>query len=193
MSEFDEEFWEERYRAHPAVWSRQPNAQLVAEATDLPPGRALDAGCGEGADAIWLAQRGWRVTAADLARAALERGAAHAAAAGVGERIDWQRHDLGETFPAGTFDLVTASFLHSYDGTFPREKILRSAAAAVAQGGVLLLVGHATGHHGSRFETAEEVLAGLGLDEGDWDVLRCGEHAHARVDTVVKVRRRSPR
>ena len=78
----DEQSFEEMYRATDALWSGRPNTQLVAEAADLPPGTALDVGCGEGADAMWLAARGWQVTAVDFAATALERAAAHAAAAG---------------------------------------------------------------------------------------------------------------
>src|SRR6266702_6994197 len=75
---FDEGFWDERYRSARQVWSGNPNPQLIAEATALPPGRALDVGCGEGADAIWLARRGWSVVAADISGVALERGRQHA-------------------------------------------------------------------------------------------------------------------
>ncbi|HYN97920.1 MAG TPA: FAD-dependent oxidoreductase, partial [Pilimelia sp.] len=75
---FERDGWEERYRAKPTIWSGRPNAQLVAEAGGLPPGRALDVGCGEGADAVWLAERGWHVTAVDIATTALERAAAAA-------------------------------------------------------------------------------------------------------------------
>jgi thioredoxin reductase/SAM-dependent methyltransferase len=187
------EYWEARYGGADPIWSGKPNATLVREAADLPAGHALELGCGEGADAVWLAGRGWRVTAVDIARAALDRGAAAAAAAGVADRIDWQRHDLGESFPAGTFDLVTASFLHTHDGAFPVREVRRAAARAVAPGGVLLLVGHSTGHHHQRFETPAEILAGLDPAEGEWDVLICGEYPHDRVDNVLKLRRRAPR
>jgi ubiquinone/menaquinone biosynthesis C-methylase UbiE len=71
---FDEAYWEERYRSATTVWSGEPNRQLVAEAADLPPGTALDAASGEGGDAVWLARRGWRVTAVDFAATALARG-----------------------------------------------------------------------------------------------------------------------
>jgi SAM-dependent methyltransferase len=81
--EFGKAFWEERYRGHTAVSSRRPNPQLVAEAGDLAPGTALDAGCGEGADAIWLASRGWRVTAVDFATTALRRAREHAETLGA--------------------------------------------------------------------------------------------------------------
>src|ERR687891_347975 len=135
--------WDTRYRERDgAMWSGRPNGRLVAEVAAVTPGRALDLGCGEGADAIWLAKRGWRVTATDVSRVALDRAARQAAAEHVADRIDWQQHDLSISFPAGTFDLVTASYL---PGTpeMPREQILRTAASAVAPGGILLILGHA--------------------------------------------------
>jgi SAM-dependent methyltransferase len=171
----------------------------------MEPGRALDLGCGEGADAIWLAQQGWRVTATDISRTALDRAARQAAAAGVADRIDWQRHDLGASFPDGIFDLVSAQFLHS-PGDMPREKILRTAASAVAPGGLLLVVGHAgppswehSAHPDVHFPTPDEVLEALDLPDGQWEVLLSEEHERTqtgpdgqpgtRTDNTVKVRR----
>jgi SAM-dependent methyltransferase len=148
----DEEFWDARYGQSDQIWSGNPNTVLVREVTGLEPGRALDLGCGEGADAIWLAQQGWRVTATDISGVALDRAARHAVAAGVADRVDWQRHDLGASFPDGAFDLVSAQFLHSL-GDMPREKILRTAASAVAPAGVLLVVGHAGPPPGSTTTT----------------------------------------
>ena len=139
----DKAFWDERYRASRALWSGQPNPQLVSEAADLPPGAALDAGCGEGADAIWLAGRGWRVTAVDLSTVALERAAANARRAGteVAERITWLPADLiGWTPPASTYDLVSAQFVHVPKGQ--REPLYGRLAASVAPGGSFLVVGH---------------------------------------------------
>src|SRR3954471_21898208 len=75
--------WDERYTGSPQIWSGNPNGALVAEVAALAPGRALDVGCGEGADAVWLATRGWRVTALDVSEVALDRAAQHARAAGV--------------------------------------------------------------------------------------------------------------
>ncbi|MEK8105682.1 class I SAM-dependent methyltransferase [Micromonospora sp. M12] len=86
---FEEPAWEERYQSRPSVWSGQPNPQLVAEATDLTRGRALDVGSGEGADAVWLAERGWQVTAVDISSTALNRAAAHADTVGVANRIEF--------------------------------------------------------------------------------------------------------
>ncbi|WP_329129605.1 class I SAM-dependent methyltransferase [Streptomyces sp. NBC_01476] len=202
----DQQFWDERYRESERIWSGRPNAALVREVTGLPPGRALDLGCGEGGDAVWLAARGWQVTATDISPVALGRAAAHAGQEGVADRIDFQQHILGESFPAGTFDLVTASYLHSL-GDMPREEILRTAAAAVAPGGTLLIIGHAgfpdwqqAGHHPDvRLQNAREVLAVLELPDGGWEIQRCEDHdtrmvrpdgvPDTRPDCTVKVRR----
>ncbi|SFO77711.1 Major Facilitator Superfamily protein [Actinomadura madurae] len=202
-----QEYWDGRYSEHHHLWSGDPNAVLVEEVTGLEPGTALDLGCGEGADAIWLARRGWRVTAADISGVALERAARHAAEAGVADRVDWQRHDLAVSFPEGTYDLVSAQFLHS-PADMPREEILRSAAAAVAPGGVLLIVGHAgpppwdsDAHGGVHLPTPEEVRLSLRLPDGGWEVLRSGEHERVqtapdgrtmtRTDNALKLRRRT--
>lgn len=201
----DAELWDERYRESRRIWSGNPNAALVREVEGLSPGRALDLGCGEGADAVWLARHGWRVTATDISRVALDRAAEHAVEAGVADRIDWQFHDLGVSFPEGEYDLVSAQFLHSM-GDLPREQILRRAAAAVAPGGVLLIVGHAGfpawehDHADMELPTTDEVLASLELPEGEWDVLVSAEHERVqddpdgnpttRTDNALKVRRR---
>ncbi|WP_227980296.1 class I SAM-dependent methyltransferase [Nocardia spumae] len=134
-------FWEQRYRDSDRIWSGNPNPLLVRETTDLRPGRALDLGCGEGADAVWLAGRGWQVTGVDIAATALTRAAAHAESAGVADRISWQRHELGVTFPEGTYDLVNAQFLQS-PVALDQDGVLRRAADAVASGGTLLIVMH---------------------------------------------------
>ncbi|GGY80444.1 class I SAM-dependent methyltransferase [Streptomyces nitrosporeus] len=202
----DAEMWDDRYRESDRIWSGSPNTVLVREVEGLEPGRALDLGCGEGADAVWLARRGWRVTATDISRVALERAAGHGVDAGVADRVDWQWHDLGESFPGGEYDLVSAQFLHSM-GDLPREEILRRAAGAVAPGGVLLVVGHTGFPPWERnpdpsvhFPTTDEVLASLELPEGEWEVLLSGEHERVqndpdgnpatRTDNALKVRRR---
>ncbi|GAA4226740.1 class I SAM-dependent methyltransferase [Actinomadura meridiana] len=200
-------FWDGRYSEHDHLWSGEPNAVLVREITDLEPGTALDLGCGEGGDAIWLARRGWGVTAADISGVALDRAAHHAKAAGVADRIEFQRHDLAASFPEGTYDLVSAAFLHSPEEGMPREAILRAAAAAVAPGGVLLVVGHAgpppwdpDAHPGVHLPTADEVLASLRLPDDVWEVLVSDEHERiqtapdgrtmTRTDNALKLRRR---
>ncbi|WP_342342444.1 FAD-dependent oxidoreductase [Planobispora rosea] len=176
---FEQDAWEERYRARPEIWSGRPNPQLVAEAAGLAPGRALDVGSGEGADAVWLAERGWRVTAADISATALERAAARAERAGaqVAGRIDWVHADLRAEPPAeGAYDLVSSQFMH-LPGEARRELFAR-LAAAVAPGGTLLIVGHHPSdlrttarrmHFPDMMFTAEEVAASL--DPAAWKVL----------------------
>jgi SAM-dependent methyltransferase len=170
------EFWEARYRDGDRLWSGRPNPLLVREASGLAPGKALDLGCGEGADAVWLASRGWRVTGVDISHTALERAALHAVEAGVGDRTVWERHVLGETFPEGSFDLVSTQFLQSPVG-LEQEEILRQAAEAVAPGGTLLIVMHAdwpSWHDEppaeTEFPTLEGVLGQLALPKADWTV-----------------------
>ncbi|MBB5953830.1 SAM-dependent methyltransferase [Saccharothrix tamanrassetensis] len=196
--EFDREFWEERYRGRAAAGLHEPNPQLVAEAAGLAPGRALDAGCGEGADALWLASRGWRVTAVDIAATALRRARQHAEALGtdITSRIDWVQADLTGWTPAEEqFDLVSTHYVHPAGS---REALFDRLAASVAPGGTLLVVGHhpsdphttgrhTTDSHGADLHgadlhdadphnpapnvhfTAEEVAAGLDPDR--WEVV----------------------
>ncbi|GAA2349138.1 class I SAM-dependent methyltransferase [Dactylosporangium salmoneum] len=128
------------YRSRDRIFSGNPNAVLVAEATDLPPGRALDVGCGEGADALWLARRGWQVTAADVSEIALRRAAA--AATGVEGRVAWVRADLTTAPPpAGAFDLVSVHYFPLRRR--PDHGALRGLLDAVAPGGTLLFATHA--------------------------------------------------
>ncbi len=139
---FEAPSWEERYSGEQKVWSGNPNPQLVAEASGLTPGTALDVGCGEGGDVIWLAQQGWRVTGADFSANGLARAAQHAAEAGVADRTDWWQVDA-RTFAADgrSYDLVTTHFLHPPDGGMV--EVTRRLTEAVAPGGHLLVVGHA--------------------------------------------------
>lgn len=143
---FDESFWDERYRGSRAVWSGSPNPQLVAEVSGLLPGRALDVGCGEGADSLWLAERGWHVLAVDISSVALQKAADHAATketsgTALPGTITWEHHDLLAWIPpAASFTLVTAQFMHL--PKVDREPLYARLAAAVAPGGSLLIVGH---------------------------------------------------
>lgn len=196
-------FWDAHYTRHPDVWSGAPNTVLVDETRDQAPGAALDLGCGEGADAIWLAQRGWHVTAVDVSPVALERAAQHSRAADLVDRITFAHHDLDQTFPDGSFDLVSAHYLHSPELLLHR-RMLERAIGAVAPGGTLLLVGHASlapwswDQH-ARLPTAREVLEGLELASQSWVVDVCedrprdatgpnGERATV-LDSIVRVRR----
>jgi SAM-dependent methyltransferase len=204
---FDEEFWNERYRSHTALWSGDPNRHLVEEAGELAPGAALDVGAGEGADAIWLARRGWQVTGVDISSVALERAASYAAGAGedVAERITWDQRDLLEWEPpAARFDLVSAQYLHLPRG--PRQALFDRLAQSVAIGGTLLIVGH----HPSDMQTtmprpkmpelffsADEISERL--DPASWQVVTNAAAAHSATDpegrsvtihdTVLRARR----
>lgn len=197
-------FWESFYGKKHRVWSGKANDALVRLVASLTAGTALDLGCGEGADAIWLARQGWRVVAVDISQTALDRAATHARAAGVEGSIDWQRRDLAASLPAGPFDLVSAHYLHS-PVDLPREEILRRAARAVAPGGRLLVVGHADLPHsaehsdaGLHYPTAERLISALDL-RGEWHIealeslprsVTTPNGAEADiVDTVVMLRR----
>jgi SAM-dependent methyltransferase len=132
--------WDERYSEHDeAMWSGRPNGRLVAEVAGLSPGRALDVGCGEGADAIWLARRGWAVTAIDISDVALRRARDAAELAGVA--VDWVNGDVLQTpFPARSFDLVSMQYpaLPKAGG----DPALRTLLDTVRPGGLLLAVYH---------------------------------------------------
>lgn len=172
------EFWEEMYRGKPQVWSGEVNPWLAELAADLSPGRALDLGCGEGGDAIWMARQGWSVTAVDVAQVALTRAGEHAVAAGVGDRIDLVRLDLEAGLPEGPFDLISAQFLQS-PVELARERILAAAARALSSGGVLIVVAHAAApswapqaRPATAFPSPTADLAALELPEVGWEVIR---------------------
>lgn len=134
------ERWDAMYRSRDQVFSGSPNQVLVAEAVDLPPGRALDVGCGEGADALWLARRGWLVTAVDVSGIALQRAAA--ASADVRGRVAWTRADLtAAPPPAGPYDLVSVHYFPLRRR--PGHAELHGLLDAVAPGGTLLFATHA--------------------------------------------------
>lgn len=201
-----ERFWEARYRGHRQPWSGRANPVLADFAASLPAGTALDLGVG--GNALWLAQRGWQMTAVDISKNALERAATHAVTAGVADRIDFQKHDLAYTFPNGTFDLVYAMYLQS-PVAFPRDQVLRRAATSVVPGGLLLVVAHASVAPWSsnqdpnvRFPTPQEALDTLELDLGAWHIdflgaperLANGPNGQSAtvVDNIVALRRLAP-
>lgn len=137
--------WEARYADVDGFWSGRVNATVSSIVASLDPGTALDVGCGEGGDAVWLAEHGWTVTGVDVSGTAIRRAADAARARGLGtERVTFAEVDAVDALPDGTFDLVTASFLHSWERDFPRLHVLRTAAGRVAPGGHLLVVSHVT-------------------------------------------------
>jgi len=152
--------WDARYgEGDGARWSGRPNGRLLAEVASLTPGRALDVGCGEGADAIWLARRGWTVTAIDISDVALTR--AREAAERAGAVVEWVRGDaLQAGFPAGSFDLLSMQY-----PALPKaagEAAVLALLDTVRPGGLLLAVYHdLTDEH-------REHMKSRGIDPADY-------------------------
>jgi len=196
---FEPAGWEERYAGEETMWSGRPNPQLVAEASGLTPGTALDVGCGEGGDVVWLAQQGWRVTGADFSANGLARAARHAEAAGVADRTEWWQVDA-RTFAADgrSYDLVTTHFLHPPDTGMVA--VTGRLAEAVAPGGHLLVVGHApsdlhtalTASHRAAMWLAEDLVPGLPdgfevlvVEQRPRTTVRDGETVHTHDSTLL--------
>ncbi len=192
--------WDARYgEKAEGIWSGEPNHALVVEASRLTPGRVLEVGCGEGADAVWLAGHGWEVVALDPSGVALERAREGATAAGVD--VTWvhaELADVADDLPADVFDLVTAFYPTLFTDTSP----LRALTRLVAPGGSLLVVHHAdvdperARAHG--FDPADllqpaDVAAGVGegwtvaVDERRERLISGGAGAHHADDLVVRV------
>ncbi|TDW44545.1 tRNA1(Val) A37 N6-methylase TrmN6 [Curtobacterium sp. PhB42] len=200
------DWWEQRYAERDGIWSGRVNAVLADVAGALPMGRALDLGCGEGGDVVWLAEQGWDALGVDLSVTAIERGSRASVSAGVEERTAFVAADLATWETAARFDLVTASFLQSWPVEIPRAEILRRATGFVAVGGHLLVTAHAAPPHDDlpvemreyRFPTPDEDLTALQLD-GSWDVVAAelrprtattpDGDPHEVLDSVVLVRR----
>jgi len=203
---FDQQSWEHRWeqalREHgDRLATMPPNPLLVEVASDLAPGLALDAGCGHGAEAVWLASAGWTVTAVDFSVTALDQGRATAQALGadIASRVDWVEHDLGRWVPSrGLYDLVSCLYVHVAGSV---EQLVRRLGDGVAPGGTLLMVGHlpvdpATGAPspaaGQRQVTIAEATSVLATD--GWKILVAEERPRAAagtgVDAVVHAVRR---
>jgi SAM-dependent methyltransferase len=194
--------WDERYGERDQLWSGRPNGALVTEVAGLTPGRVLDVGCGEGADAVWLARQGWDVTALEVSAVALERAIGHGRDAGVTVRWVHAELEQAQLSPA-SFDLVSAQYpalLRTPDSVAERALL-----AAVAPGGVLLLVHHAgmDTHqpHDNSFDPADYVWPTMvaALLDDDWVVEvdeerpriapDAGAGAHHADDLVLRARR----
>lgn len=197
---FDEAFWDDLYNQRTTIWSGNPNAVLVQEASELTPGGALDIGCGEGADSLWLAGEGWNVTGVDISDVALGRArAAQQALASRTIAVDWRQEDvLDWTPPAEAFDLVSVHFLQVPPDEL--ELTTRRFAAAVAPKGRLLIVGHSPDDsHASqhpakhRLFAPEPVVAAAG---DGFEVIHAEHRTRTtpdgdeRIDTVVVLQRR---
>lgn len=201
---YDQDFWESLWaktlqEQRAKVASRPPNGYLTETAKTLPPGRALDAGCGHGAETLWLAAHGWRVTAVDFSAAALEHARSMAEAAGreIAERIGFVEADLGTWAPEpGAYDLVVSLYVHVAGSV---EATVRRLARGVAPGGTLLLVGHQPVDPATGAVTAAAgqnqvsvASAARALDSGEWELAIVEERPRAAgpgVDAVICARR----
>lgn len=140
--DFDKPYWETHWNERvdgDAESGAAANPYVIAQTADLTPGTALDAGCGDGAEALWLASRGWTVTGADISRAALERAAARTAGIGSAADVAWVEADLTSWQPGTLFDLVMTSYAHP---TTPQLEFYERISQWVAPGGTLLVVAH---------------------------------------------------
>jgi len=204
---FDQDFWEQLWSKTllehaDNVARRPPNAHLTAEVSNLRPGQALDAGCGHGADTLWLATHGWQVTAVDFSPAALAcaRTMAEAAGADVAERIRWIQGDLARWAPEpGLYDLAACLYVHVAGSV---EDMVRRMAGGVAPGGTLFLVGHrpidpSTGAPTAAADQVQVSVEGAlaALDSSMWELLVAEERPRAvvgtGVDAVIRARRRT--
>ncbi|MEV1329263.1 class I SAM-dependent methyltransferase [Micromonospora costi] len=199
---FGPQWWEQHYRSHPTGHD-SPGPQLVAEASGLPAGTALDAGCGRGADAVWLARRGWQVTAVDVSATAVDEAKDRAAQhdPDAASRISWIVADLTTWQPSRRYDLVVSQYVHP---RAPFGAFVARLAEAVAPGGTLLVVGH--DHADEHSATHAPQRASIGLDAVTgvlapqlWDVdvaesrvrhLPHGSTGTSIQDVVVRARRR---
>jgi cyclopropane fatty-acyl-phospholipid synthase-like methyltransferase len=186
---FDKDYWDQIWQGDraTAMGASQTNPHLVREVSGLTPGTALEAGCGAGAEAIWLAQQGWQVTAADVAADALAIAAERAVAAGVADQVTWVEADLSTWEPDTQYDLVTTHYAHP---AMPQLEFYDRIASWVAPGGTLLVVGHLHhqehdspsghghgGHDGQPPASASATAAGITarLDPARWDVVTAQE------------------
>lgn len=163
--DFNQEYWaqvweKDRSKEAGTMSTSPPNPYLAPEVEGLVPGTALDAGCGAGAEALWLASQGWQVTAADISHEALALAAERPASNEAHQRVNWIAADLSVWEPDQQFDLVTTHYAHL---AMPQLKFYDRIAAWVAPGGTLLIVGHlhsagasdhghGHGHHGHSYK-----------------------------------------
>jgi SAM-dependent methyltransferase len=206
VANFDQDFWEQLWartlsERGDVVARRPPNAYLTAAAAGLPPGRALDAGCGHGSEALWLAAQGWQVTGVDFSAAALAHARSTAESAGteIAARVEWVEADLAVWAPeSGQYDLVISLYVHVAGSA---QEMVRRMGAGVAPGGSLLMVGHlpvdpATGAPtpaaGQVQVSVESAVAALDPDR--WELILAEDRRRAAagsgVDAVIRARRR---
>ena len=177
----NKQFWEDRYASAPKIWSGKVNQPLIDFVKDLKPGNALDLGCGEGADSLWLAKNGWHVTAVDISQNAVDKVNKNAESLGLTGSIKAIAIDLSSNFPTGNYDLVIAMYFHS-PKAFDRTKVLKKALSSVTPGGIMFIVEHADTppwskhkHAFSDFKSAEESLELLNANNDKWQTIFVGK------------------
>lgn len=200
---FDKRYWEAHWTTGPVAGHDLPaNPHLVGETAHLSPGTALDAGCGTGAEALWLAERGWQVTGADISRTALAAAVQRSRAGPNGDSVEWIETDAATWEPGRLWDLVVTNYAHP---SIPQLDFYRRIAAWTAPGGTLLIVGHLhahgpASHHPAEATVAVEDITAL-FDPGEWAVDTARERTREVTapggatatlhDAVVRVHRRS--
>lgn len=191
MHDFDQDYWEHQWgEGAPASADERAlpvSPYLMQQAQSMTPGRALDAGCGTGVEAVWLASQGWQVTGADISGTALASAQRRAHDAGVAGRVNWAQADLTTWEPDQQFDLVSTNYAHA---AIPQLQLYQRLAQWVAPGGVLIIVGHLHQpdahkheHHGGADAqqhpqeatvTVEAIISGF--DPNQWRIESAQEH-----------------
>lgn len=200
-----EQFWDKHYGTEGRPWGERVTPLLVETVEPLRPGAALDLGCGAGGDTVWLARRGWQVTAVDISVVAVERVRQCVRDLGIADRVVAEQHDLSRSFPAGKFDLVSAQYFHT-PFALSRKQVLRTAARSLHVDGLLLIVDHGSTAPWSwnqdpdeRHSTPAGIAADLDLAADQWQVVRSdmprrsatgpGGQVATVTDTVLVLRR----
>ena len=203
MSTLDEQAWDKRYEGGELVWGAGPNRFLVEQVSNLKPGTALDVACGEGRNAIWLAQQGWRVVGVDFSSVGLDKARRLAQERGVA--VDWRQGDLTTWIPPNPYDLVVVMYLHL--PTDVRRSVFAQMAKSVAVGGTMLVVGHDLSNLTEGYGGPQDLAVLYGPDDvvadldGILEIERAervdrwveGPEGEARaIDVLVRGRRVSP-
>lgn len=185
---FDQSYWDEVWKGGggAAMGTSPANPHLIKEAAGLVPGTALDAGCGAGAEAIWLAQQGWTVTGVDVTEAALALAASRATTAGVADRIRWIQADVSLWAPETRYDLVATHYAHP---AMPQLDFYDRIASWVSPGGTLFIVGHLHHHGRGHGDPGHEAGPPSAASVTAADIIARLDPATWKVDTVEKSRR----
>lgn len=181
---FDRNYWDDIWKSAQAtpMSGSAVNPHLVEEINDLTPGTALEAGCGAGTEAIWLAERGWLVTGVDIVATALAVAADRAEARGVADRVDWLREDLSSWEPTARYDLVTTHYAHP---AIPQLDFYERIATWVAPGGTLFIVGHLHHHDPTEHQREPGGSHGGGNDDHSLPPIEATATAAAITDRLA--------